>query len=282
MSGQGGCTCCVRGKHRRQSWRRHLGAPGRGCCVSLARARRRARRPERSQRLRPPSCRRGHAAVYGARSDFGFSQVRRQARRHLVGNMLRPVAGCGGALGALPGSASVGRPRMQRARRLPPGASRPRPAPCPSPPARCADHSAVRPLLFNLFRSCGVILFKLLFGQYPFKEDKDFARRIVAGQWAMPQAEVRARALLALCFCMFSGAACGPCMLRRCSAAGQQPRSGGWSVYGAAVGAGPCRSRSRKTKQGKAKQAPVLPAPPRRCRWRGCQWNAETCCRACW
>lgn len=39
-------------------------------------------------------------------------------------------------------------------------------------------------------RSCGVILFTILFGQYPFKEDKDFARRIVAGEWAMPQAEV--------------------------------------------------------------------------------------------
>ncbi|PRW33203.1 Serine threonine- kinase SAPK1 [Chlorella sorokiniana] len=37
--------------------------------------------------------------------------------------------------------------------------------------------------------SCGVILFTILFGQYPFKEDKDFARRIVAGQWTMPQAE---------------------------------------------------------------------------------------------
>ncbi len=41
-------------------------------------------------------------------------------------------------------------------------------------------------------RSCGVILFTILFGQYPFQEDKDFARRIVAGQWAMPQADVRA------------------------------------------------------------------------------------------
>ena len=36
-------------------------------------------------------------------------------------------------------------------------------------------------------RSCGVILFTLLFGRYPFEaSSRDFAKRIVAGQWSMP------------------------------------------------------------------------------------------------
>lgn len=36
-------------------------------------------------------------------------------------------------------------------------------------------------------RSCGVILYTLLFGRYPFDSgDKEFARRIAGAQWAMP------------------------------------------------------------------------------------------------